>query len=316
MATLPASGVISISDINAEFALGNNLNAYRSTTWYTDAGGSGTFSAGAISMSDFYSKRKTSPVFNISFSGGTTYTDVNLRTWAISMGWNQVSLLNVTLPGTSIIRSSSTSIPALTINGSFPNGVTFTNTGGWVVGKGGMGGKIGYNAATAGGTALSVSSACTIYNTGTIGGGGGGGGANGDFGSPFGWIGGGGGAGYGEMGWSTYWNPPGYGGYWVYPAGGGTQYGTHNARSPVSSWTTNFPYVGPTYAAKPLAGSGGSLGAAGTASQNAYLLASDKYGSSYTPIGGSLAGAAGGAAVAGNANITWGATGTRLGAIT
>ena len=61
MATLQSSGAISINDINAEFALGNNLNAYRGVTWYTDAGSSGTFSSGAISMNEFYSKRKTAP---------------------------------------------------------------------------------------------------------------------------------------------------------------------------------------------------------------------------------------------------------------
>ncbi|MFZ9767198.1 MAG: hypothetical protein ACO3C4_01740 [Candidatus Limnocylindrus sp.] len=59
--TLQASGEITIAQINAEFGLGNNLNAYRGVTWYTDAGGSGTFSSGAIAMSDFYSKRATSP---------------------------------------------------------------------------------------------------------------------------------------------------------------------------------------------------------------------------------------------------------------
>lgn len=57
--TLQSSGAISISDINTEFGLGNNLNAYRGVTWYTDAGGSGTFSSGAISMSEFYGKRAT-----------------------------------------------------------------------------------------------------------------------------------------------------------------------------------------------------------------------------------------------------------------
>lgn len=67
--TLQASGAISISQINAEFGRGNNLNAYRGTTWYTDAGGSGTFSSGAISMSEFYGKR-ASPAFTVAYSSG------------------------------------------------------------------------------------------------------------------------------------------------------------------------------------------------------------------------------------------------------
>ena len=69
MATLQSSGAISISQINAEFGRGNNLNAYRGTTWYTDAGGSGTFSSGAISMNAFYGKRAT-PAFTVAYSGG------------------------------------------------------------------------------------------------------------------------------------------------------------------------------------------------------------------------------------------------------
>jgi|LakMenEpi03Aug12_release.lakeMendotaPanAssembly.Ray.scaffolds.fasta_scaffold315969_4 hypothetical protein len=72
MPTLQSSGAISINDINAEFALGNNLNAYRGVTWYTDAGGSGTFSSGAISMNEFYSKRKTAPGGTFSPDGGTS----------------------------------------------------------------------------------------------------------------------------------------------------------------------------------------------------------------------------------------------------
>lgn len=65
--TLQSSGAISMSQINAEFGRGNNLNAYRGTAWYTDAGGSGTFSSGAISFSEFYSKRAT-PVGSVAIS--------------------------------------------------------------------------------------------------------------------------------------------------------------------------------------------------------------------------------------------------------
>ena len=54
---LQSSGAISMSQINSVFdGRGNNLNAYRGTTWYTAAGGSGTFSSGAISFNDFYNK--------------------------------------------------------------------------------------------------------------------------------------------------------------------------------------------------------------------------------------------------------------------
>lgn len=70
--TLQSSGAISISQINSEFGRGNNLNSYRGTTWYTDAGGSGTFSSGAISMSEFYSKRPTAPGGTFSPDGSTS----------------------------------------------------------------------------------------------------------------------------------------------------------------------------------------------------------------------------------------------------
>lgn len=65
---LQSSGAISMSEINSVFdSRGQNLNAYRGTTWYTAAGGSGTFSSGAISFSDFYSKGP-SPAVTISLA--------------------------------------------------------------------------------------------------------------------------------------------------------------------------------------------------------------------------------------------------------
>jgi hypothetical protein len=57
-----------MSTINSVFdGRGNNLNAYRGTTWYTAAGGSGTFSSGAISFNDFYNKGP-SPAVTISLA--------------------------------------------------------------------------------------------------------------------------------------------------------------------------------------------------------------------------------------------------------
>lgn len=77
--TLQSSGSISMSQINAEFGKGNDLNSYRGTKWYTDAGGSGTFSTGAISYTDFYGKRLSAPapstidVLVVAGGGGGTH---------------------------------------------------------------------------------------------------------------------------------------------------------------------------------------------------------------------------------------------------
>ena len=59
--TIPTSGAISMLMIDLEFSRGLDLNSYRGTLWYTDAGGSGSFSSGAISMSEFYGKRVDYP---------------------------------------------------------------------------------------------------------------------------------------------------------------------------------------------------------------------------------------------------------------
>jgi hypothetical protein len=63
MATfLQTSGAISMSDINSVFGRGNNLNAYRGTTYYTASTGPNTFSSGAISFNNFYG---TGPSSNV-----------------------------------------------------------------------------------------------------------------------------------------------------------------------------------------------------------------------------------------------------------
>ena len=57
--TLPSSGPLSMSAINAEFGRGNNLNAYRGTTYYTVSAGPFTFSSGTIAFSCFYGTKAT-----------------------------------------------------------------------------------------------------------------------------------------------------------------------------------------------------------------------------------------------------------------
>jgi hypothetical protein len=75
--TLPGSGQISMSDINTEFGLGYNLNAYQGQPYicavspYT----SGTFPSGQISFSNFYNTAK-SYYASASVSFNSYYTQV------------------------------------------------------------------------------------------------------------------------------------------------------------------------------------------------------------------------------------------------
>lgn len=76
---LPVSGVISINDINTEFALGQNLNSYRGQLYGTTSGTAGVFSSGTINLSDFYSKQKVVAGGPTSLSAGS-YTVPIYRT--------------------------------------------------------------------------------------------------------------------------------------------------------------------------------------------------------------------------------------------
>lgn len=118
-------------------------------------------------------------VFAFSFGGGT---DLNLYNLATAAGWNGTDALEATSSGT--IQASGTGTYALTINGSYPNGLTFINNA-TVQGRGGNGrngsasngpttvpGQPGFAA----GHALLVQSPVSITNNGRFAGGGGGGG--------------------------------------------------------------------------------------------------------------------------------------------
>ena len=241
-----------------------------------------------------------------SFSGtiSTNQTDLNLRTWALANGWNGTVPATITI-GSGIIISGSVqgnSTAALTVDGSWPGGVTLVNSG-VIVGRGGDGaaGSSGTipAAGAIGGTALTVSVATSINNTGTIAGGGGGGGGGGVNTNTGGaddsrvrqkGCGGGGGA-------SSNTNSLGGAG-----GTGGTAVG-----NPGTGGTYNTAGAGGTKVGHCSGGAGGTWGASGTAGVNGNITA-------FTTDNGS-AGGAGGRAVNGNASITWIATGTRLGSI-
>ena len=160
--TLPSSGALSMSAINAEFGRGNNLNAYRGTTWYTDAGGSGTFSSGAISFSEFYGKRATSPTYTVEYmivaGGGSGAADSYGITGGGGAGGMLLGSLTVSPSSTysAIIGAGAAGRSPLAhgLNGadSSFNGIVATGGGGGGASSGA--GRDGYNGGSGGGASI------------------------------------------------------------------------------------------------------------------------------------------------------------------
>jgi len=146
--------------------------------------------------------------------------NVNLRSYALAEGWDGVSAYTATFNSRTYVYSTSTGNAALTIDGSWPNGVSVINNG-FIQGKGGKGGD-GFVAQSgaAGGPAISTSVNFNLQNNSFVGGGGGGGG--GGRSNAGGSAGGGGGAGGGNGGNASYFSTTGAG-----VGGGPTQTGTN-----------------------------------------------------------------------------------------
>jgi hypothetical protein len=311
---LPSSGPISFSDIQSQFGGANPISLseyYRGGGFVTNTGVNDTIpTSGAISVGNFYNTYGRVPI-SIAISANTSNYDAYAsRTGGYVPG---VSDLTYTINSDVVIGATSTSAIAFTINSSFlaTDTVTVVNNG-RVTGAGGNGGA-GANfapgnttnggAGGGGGTALSVARAATITNNGTVAGGGGGGGGGG--GSYFGRnaksddniAGGGGGGGAGSI--------AGSGASGGFAAG---QENNYNGRAGASGSLTAGGGGGATsgggYGAPTgYGGAGGSPGVAGTAGVTGQRGTS----------GG--AGGAAGFYATGNSNITWAATGTRLGQV-
>jgi len=286
--TLPVvpGSSLSFSQINTELALSSTATISLNDAAVRTLAGVGA-SPATIAITNLSGKAN-----EFSFTISSNQTNANLRTLAVNAGWNQTVKVNATIGSGIQISSTGTGTPALTVNGSFPGGVSLINTG-VIVGRGGAGGRGGLNnvsglqggaPGSSGGTGLAVSVAVTITNgSGTISGGGGGGGGGG-----YGAIccvglgqggGGGGGNGFGD------------GGY----AGDGPD-------SPGSPGSAGGQLSGGS------GGGGGGFGAGsgGSGGSNA---------SSGSQGGYSGTGGGGGAAITGNSNITYVSTGTRYGSI-
>jgi hypothetical protein len=314
--SLPSTGTISLSQVNVE--LGRSATAQISmneTAVRTLAG----VASGAIGMSNLRGKANA-----FAFTISSNQTNANLRTLAVNAGWNQSTAVQATIASGVIVSANATGSYALTINGSFPGGVTLVNNG-TIAGRGGNGGQGGSMianapgvtaglAGSAGGPALLASVPVSINNAGTIAGGGGGGGGGPSSLSTKGFDSGSGGGGGGGRSGST--NSAGgaggtsnVGATWNASAGGaGTSSaaGTGGQGRTTKGTTSNTPYSESTFYG---GGNGGAWGASGSTKAALPTIAS---------VNNSAPGAGGGAgaAIAGNSNITWVATGTRLGAIT
>ena len=297
---LPSSGTLTMAQINAEFGRGNNLNAYRGTSYYTSSAGPFTFSSGAISFSDFYGTQLAAPVF--SFTISAHQNQANLRTLAVAAGWDQSKPVIATLAAGYYIYSTTTTA-ALTINGSWPGGVTFVNNG-YVMGFGGTGGGLNYNGSaytynlglTAGSNAINLGVSCTIQNNSYIGGGGGGGGFAGNSLNAGAGYPGGGGAGGGTGGTQNMngtISPGGAGGGIGSSGGNGTivngyySGGGGGRIMPGSSVSSTSSINGGAYYAT---STGGGAGNAGTAVQNGQPASGTNTSSTVIGYGGQAGG--------------------------
>jgi hypothetical protein len=179
--TLPASGTITLAQIQTEFGGTNpiGLNEYYRGGIYVINGlaqNANIPTSGVISLSNFYGAQKGF-LFTSTISSNTT--NYNLGTAMTAAGWNGTDPVVATVTINAGVSVSSTSIsnagftvPSLPATST----VNVTNNGTIY----GVGGSAGYVAGGAGGVGLSVSYATTFTNNGLITGGGGGGGAGAD----------------------------------------------------------------------------------------------------------------------------------------
>ena len=128
-------------------------------------------SSGQISINQFY---ESPNFYTVTLIEDSTF-ELNLRSTAISAGWDQIRPLRFVIPSGRVVNSDDRSEPALRIEGSFPGGLELVNRG-YILGMGGRGGNA-RNAGQAGGNAILIATSLVIDNQGIIAGGGGGGGA-------------------------------------------------------------------------------------------------------------------------------------------
>lgn len=317
---LPASGAITLLDLVTEFG-GSPTHElteyYRGGAYVPDVpANSGVPTSGLIGLTSFYGAVNRRQV-TITLS--TNQTNYVLNTAKVAGYMSGLTDVTLVINAGVYVSANSTGSYALDVDTSWATGDTISIVNnGFIVGMGGAGGSssgasgVGSNGA-AGGSAFRAQRAVSVTNNGTIGGGGGGGG--------------------GGRSRSYAWSDKVSSGTYTYAGGGG---GGGRSGSTSSSGGTVRTSVGVVGRAAAVGGSGttasagaGGLGAkeTGTAIEGGVGGNGGDWGAagatggsgagSGTTIGpGPYTGGAAGAAVAGNANITWVLLGTRLGAVT
>lgn len=166
---LQTSGPISLANVAAEFG----GSAPHSMSEYY--GVAGLSSSGILSLSDFYGLSNYIP-FSYTYTSNQQEVTINDTTLS-GLGWDGLGPVTIEVPANVYLWSDSRTIPALSLSGTYPNGITLV-VDGYIIGKGGTsaGGTSSTIAAESGGPALSLGCNCTITGNGYVAGGGGGGG--------------------------------------------------------------------------------------------------------------------------------------------
>ena len=175
---LPGSGALAASQINTELGYSSTALLSLDAAAVRTLAGKGTVGS-QINFSDFYGK---SSGFTFTQTISSNTTNYNLKSAAITAGWDQAQALSatVTINNGIYVYSTSTGTYAFDTGSTFPAGTTLTLiNNGIIQGCGGTGGAGNGNAGVAGGPAFIARHAITVTNNGTIGGGGGGGGGGG-----------------------------------------------------------------------------------------------------------------------------------------
>lgn len=321
---LQLTGPINMQDLSVEFGGTGALSLdqyYRGGARVPNASANiNVPTSGAISLGNFYGATRRIEVTVTIASNQTNYVFNTAKVPGYVAGITDVTFV---INSGVVLSASSTGSYAGNVDTSWAAGdtVRIINNG-FIVGMGGSGGKgasttgtwpanyVPAVAGSPGGPAFIAQRSVSFNNQGTIGGGGGGGGGGSsssvpDFEGSFTYITGGGGGGGGRSG-----SVNSAGGLGGTRGDTGTQNGADgNPGSPgtFSSQGAGGAARSNPFLAGPVSGAGGSGGTWGAAGNSG---GADNTGINRQNVGGSA-----GAAIAGNANITWLATGTRLGAI-